>query len=45
VLTYVLAVMAACANGLSFVLQRKANKQVPQRENLSQANSHDHLTT
>ncbi len=34
-LTYVLAVLAACANGLSFVLQRKANKQVPQRENLS----------
>ena len=34
-LTYVLAVLAACANGLSFVLQRKANKQFPQRENLS----------
>jgi drug/metabolite transporter (DMT)-like permease len=35
VLTYALAVLAACANGLSSVLQRKANKQVPQRENLS----------
>jgi hypothetical protein len=35
VLTYALAVLAACANGLSSVLQRKANKEVPQRENLS----------
>jgi drug/metabolite transporter (DMT)-like permease len=35
VLTYALAVLAACANGLSSVLQRKANKQVPRRENLS----------
>jgi drug/metabolite transporter (DMT)-like permease len=35
VLTYALAVLAACANGLSSVLQRKANKQVPQRQNLS----------
>jgi hypothetical protein len=35
VLTYALAVLAACANGLSSVLQRKANKQVSQRENLS----------
>jgi drug/metabolite transporter (DMT)-like permease len=35
VLTYALAVLAACANGVSSVLQRKANKQVPQRENLS----------
>lgn len=34
-LTYALAVLAACANGLSSVLQRKANKRVPQRENLS----------
>lgn len=34
-LTYALAVLAACANGLSSVLQRKANKQVPQQENLS----------
>jgi drug/metabolite transporter (DMT)-like permease len=35
VLTYVLAVLAACANALSSVLQRKANKRVPQRENMS----------
>jgi drug/metabolite transporter (DMT)-like permease len=35
VLTYALAVLAACANGLSSVLQRKANKRVPQRESLS----------
>jgi drug/metabolite transporter (DMT)-like permease len=35
VLTYALAVLAACANGLSSVLQRKANKEVPRRENLS----------
>jgi drug/metabolite transporter (DMT)-like permease len=35
VLTYALAALAACANGLSSVLQRKANKQLPQRENLS----------
>jgi drug/metabolite transporter (DMT)-like permease len=35
VLTYALAVLAACANGISSVLQRKANKQVPQRDNLS----------
>jgi hypothetical protein len=35
VLTCALAVLAACANGLSSVLQRKANKQVSQRENLS----------
>jgi hypothetical protein len=34
-LTYALAVLAACANGISSVLQRKANKQVPQRQNLS----------
>jgi drug/metabolite transporter (DMT)-like permease len=35
VLSYALAVLAACANGISSVLQRKANKQVPQREDLS----------
>jgi drug/metabolite transporter (DMT)-like permease len=35
VLTYVLAVLAACANALSSVLQRKANKRVPQNENMS----------
>jgi drug/metabolite transporter (DMT)-like permease len=35
VLTYVLAVLAACANALSSVLQRKANKRVPQQENMS----------
>ena len=34
-LTYGLAVLAACANGLSSVLQRKANKQVPRQQNLS----------
>jgi drug/metabolite transporter (DMT)-like permease len=34
-LTYVLAVLAACANATSSVLQRKANRQVPQTENLS----------
>jgi len=35
VLTYVLAVLAACANAASSVLQRKANKRVPQKENMS----------
>jgi hypothetical protein len=35
VLTYVLAVLAACANAVSSVLQRKANKRVPQDENMS----------
>jgi hypothetical protein len=35
VLTYGLAVLAACANAVSSVLQRKANKRVPQRENMS----------
>jgi drug/metabolite transporter (DMT)-like permease len=35
VLTYVLAVLAACANATSSVLQRKANKRVPQDENMS----------
>ena len=34
-LTYVLAVLAACANATSSVLQRKANRRVPKRENLS----------
>jgi drug/metabolite transporter (DMT)-like permease len=34
-LKYVLAVLAACANATSSVLQRKANRQTPQRENLS----------
>ena len=34
-LTYSLAVLAACANAISSVLQRKANKRVPQRENMS----------
>jgi drug/metabolite transporter (DMT)-like permease len=35
VLTYLLAVLAACANAVSSVLQRKANKRVPQDENMS----------
>jgi drug/metabolite transporter (DMT)-like permease len=34
-LTYLLAVLAACANATSSVLQRKANRRVPKRENLS----------
>lgn len=34
-LTYILAVLGACANATSSVLQRKANRQVPGRENLS----------
>jgi hypothetical protein len=34
-LTYVLAVLAACANAVSSVLQRKANKRVPKQENMS----------
>jgi drug/metabolite transporter (DMT)-like permease len=34
-LTYLLAVLAACANGASSVLQRKAGREVPQRQNLS----------
>jgi drug/metabolite transporter (DMT)-like permease len=33
--TYLLAVLAACVNATSSVLQRKANQQVPQNENLS----------
>jgi drug/metabolite transporter (DMT)-like permease len=35
VLTYLLAVLAACGNASSSVLQRKANKRVPQRDNMS----------
>jgi len=31
-LTYVLAVLAACANAASSVLQRKANRRAPRRE-------------
>jgi hypothetical protein len=34
-LSYCLAVLAACANATSSVLQRKANKGIPQNENLS----------
>src|SRR5690242_15292129 len=34
-LTYVLAVLAACANATSSVLQRKANRRPPRRENMS----------
>jgi drug/metabolite transporter (DMT)-like permease len=34
-LTYVLALLAACANATSSVLQRKANREVPRSQNLS----------
>jgi drug/metabolite transporter (DMT)-like permease len=34
-LTYVLAVLAACANATSSVLQRKANRRAPRQENMS----------
>jgi drug/metabolite transporter (DMT)-like permease len=34
-LSYFLAVLAACANAASSVLQREANRDIPQRENLS----------
>jgi drug/metabolite transporter (DMT)-like permease len=34
-LTYALAVLAACANAASSVLQRKANREVPRNQNLS----------
>ncbi len=34
-LSYFLAVLAACANAASSVLQRKANREIPQKENLS----------
>jgi drug/metabolite transporter (DMT)-like permease len=35
VLSYLLAVLAACANATSSVLQRKANREVPKKQNLS----------
>jgi drug/metabolite transporter (DMT)-like permease len=34
-LTYLLAVLASCANATSSVLQRKANREVPQQQNMS----------
>lgn len=34
-LTYLLAILAACANATSSVLQRKANREVPRKQNLS----------
>ncbi len=34
-LSYFLAVLAACANAASSVLQREANREIPQKENLS----------
>lgn len=34
-MTYLLAVLAACANATSSVLQRKADREIPQGENLS----------
>lgn len=34
-LSYLLAVLAACANATSSVLQRKANRKIPQNQNLS----------
>jgi|tagenome__1003787_1003787.scaffolds.fasta_scaffold20988731_8 drug/metabolite transporter (DMT)-like permease len=34
-LTYLLAVLAACANATSSVLQRKANRRAPQQDNMS----------
>lgn len=34
-LKYLLAVLAACANATSSVLQRKANREVPRKQNLS----------
>ncbi|HVT70205.1 MAG TPA: DMT family transporter [Trebonia sp.] len=42
-LSYALAVLAACANAASSVLQRKANKRVPQGENMSLAQIRDLL--
>lgn len=33
--SYLLAVLAACANATSSVLQRKANRRIPQNQNLS----------
>ncbi len=38
-LTYLLAILAACANATSLVLQRKANREVPQKQNLSPGSS------
>jgi drug/metabolite transporter (DMT)-like permease len=35
VLKYLLAVLAACANAAASVLQRKANREVPRKQNLS----------
>jgi drug/metabolite transporter (DMT)-like permease len=35
VLSYLLAVLAACSNATSSVLQRKANREVPGKQNLS----------
>lgn len=35
VLTYVLAALTACANATFSVLQRKANRAVPRKENLA----------
>ncbi len=34
-MAYLFAVLAACANAASSVLQRKADRQVPKRQNLS----------
>ncbi len=34
-MTYVLALLAACANATSSVLQRKANRDMPKKDNLS----------
>jgi drug/metabolite transporter (DMT)-like permease len=34
-LAYLLAVLAACANAASSVLQRKANRRIPRKQNLS----------
>ncbi len=34
-MAYLFAVLAACANAASSVLQRKAGRQVPKRQNLS----------
>jgi len=34
-LSYLLAVLAACSNATSSVLQRKANREVPRKQNLS----------
>ena len=34
-MTYLLAVLAACANAISSVLRRKANREAPQKQNLT----------